>query len=243
MANSEIIGAPFYQDDFVTIYNCDCREIIDSLAPFEIVVTDPPYGMEYHSGRYKYGNPHHKLVGDAAYPVDVVSKLLRARRAVYLFCRWDNLAELPRPTSCIVWAKNNWSAGDLEHAYGRMWEACLFYPGSEHQFTKRPADVIYCDRIPPAKLSHPTEKPTNLLSQLIGCNIGGSVFDPFMGCGSTLVAAKRLGRKAIGIEIERDYCERAVERLSQCELWGALESMEVCHTSTNSASMQCGLEI
>lgn len=233
---------PFYQDDLVTIYNGDCRDIIDSLAPFEIVLTDPPYGMEYHSWYYKYGNPHSKLVGDAAYPVDVVSKLLQARRCLYLFCRWDNIPDLPRAKSCIVWAKNNWSAGDLEHSYGRMWEACLFYPGLEHQFTKRPADVIYCDRVSPAKLSHPTEKPTNLLAQLISVNVGGSVFDPFMGCGSTLVAAKRLGRKAIGIESDRGYCEIAVDRLSQSELFGA-EIMESGAQAYNSRSLQCGLEI
>jgi len=224
MANSKNIVTPFYQDELVTIYNCDCRDIIDSLAPFEIVITDPPYGMNYHSGHYKYGNPHRKLVGDSKYPIDVVEKLLQARRCVYLFCRWDNLAELPRPTSCIVWVKNNWSAGNLKHAYGRMWEACLFYPGVDHKFTRRPADVIMCDRIPPAKLLHPTQKPTNLLAQLIGCNVGESIFDPFMGCGSTLVAAKLMGRKAIGIEIDRDYCERAVERLSQCSMHGDVDS-------------------
>ena len=211
---------PFYEDSQITIYNADCRELIDSLAPFDIVLTDPPYGMEYHSGHYKYGNPHSKLVGDEMYPVDVVAKLLQAKRCCYLFCRWDNIASLPPAKSCIVWAKNNWSAGDLEHAYGRMWEACLFYPGHDHQFTRRPADVIFCERVPPAKLLHPTEKPTNLLSQLIGCNVGGSIFDPFMGSGSTLVAAKRMGRKAVGIEIDRDYCEIAVERISQVELFG-----------------------
>jgi DNA modification methylase len=210
---------PYYEDDFCTIYNADCRDIIGSLAPFEIVVTDPPYGMDYHSSRYKYGNPHSKLVGDAAsYPVDVVEKLLQARRCCYLFCRWDNIKELPTAKSCIVWVKNNWSAGDLEHAYGRMWEACLFYPGPEHLFNGRPADVISCDRVPSAKLLHPTEKPVPLLSRLISSNMGGSVFDPFMGSGSTLVAAKQLGRKAIGIEVERKYCDIAVGRLSQCQL-------------------------
>jgi site-specific DNA-methyltransferase (adenine-specific) len=213
--------APFYQDSLVTIYNADCRDLLESLAPFEIVITDPPYGIEYHSGHYKYGNPHSKLVGDGAYPVDVVEKLLLARRRLYLFCRWDNIAELPKPKSVIVWAKNNWSAGDLEHAYGRMWEACMFYPGIYHQFTRRPADVIYCDRVAPAKLLHPTEKPTNLISKLISDNVGGSVLDPFMGSGSTLVAAKQHGRKAIGIEIDRGYCEIAVERLLQTELLSA----------------------
>lgn len=206
---------PYYQDSAVTIYHGDCREIIDSLAPFEIVVTDPPYGMNYYSRYYKYGNPHRKLAGDFSYPVDVVEKLLQARRCVYLFCRWDNLTELPLPTSCIVWVKNNWSAGDLKHAYGRMWEACLFYPGFDHKFIRRPSDVIHCDRVPSAKLLHPTEKPTSLISQLIGCNVGDPIFDPFMGSGTTLRAAKDLNRKAIGIEIDEKYCEIAAKRMAQ----------------------------
>lgn len=204
---------PYYQDSTVTIYNCDCREVIDELLPYEIVVTDPPYGMEYHSGHYKYGNPHTKIIGDEAYPIDVVEKLLTAKKCLYLFCRWDNIVELPPAKSCIVWVKNNWTAGDLEHAHGRMWEACLFYPGSEHKFIKRPNDVIFSDKVTSTKLLHPTEKPVNVLYQLISANVGNTVLDPFMGCGSTLVAAKQLGRKAIGIELEEKYCERAAERI------------------------------
>jgi site-specific DNA-methyltransferase (adenine-specific) len=221
---------PYYQDDLITIFNDDCRNVIESLAPFEIVITDPPYGMEYRSGHYKYGNPHSKVIGDESYPVDVVKKLLTSLRCTYMFCRWDNLKELPTPTSCIVWAKNNWSAGDLEHAYGRMWEACLFYPGINHQFKRRPADVIQCDRVPPTKLLHPTQKPVNLLLNLIDCNVGGSILDPYMGSGSTLVAAKQLGRKAIGIEIEKKYCDVAIERLSQCVMEMGAEIAEVSET-------------
>ena len=232
----------YYEDDLATIYHGDCREVIDQIAPLEIVVTDPPYGMEYHSGHYKYGNPHNKLTGDNCYPVDVVKKLMPAKCCVYLFCRWDNFSELPSPKSFIVWAKNNWTAGDLEHAYGRMWEACLFYPGPDHKFNRRPADVIFCDRVAPANLLHPTEKPVNLLSQLISVNDGGFVFDPFMGSGSTLVAAKNLGRRSIGVEIDKKYCKIAADRLSQgvLPLFGTQQNNEAVENRQTAKGQNAG---
>jgi len=69
---------------------------------------------------------------------------------------------------------------------------------------------------------HPTQKPVGILGPIIeySCPKGGLVLDPFMGAGSTLCAAKELGRRAIGIEKERKYCEAAVRRLSQEVLFG-----------------------
>ena len=104
--------------------------------------------------------------------------------------------------------------GDLQHEFGRQWEACAFYPGPEHKFTKRPADLIRCPRLGASALLHPNEKPTGAIIPLIESH-EGIIFDPFMGSGSTIRAAKDLGRKAIGIELEEKYCEIAVKRLAQ----------------------------
>ena len=106
--------------------------------------------------------------------------------------------------------------GDLNHEYGRRWEACAFYPGPSHRWASgRPADVIRVPRVPPAAmLFHPTEKPVDVMQWLIGHH-HGHVLDPFMGSGPTLVAAKNLGRKAVGIEIEERWCEIAANRLRQ----------------------------
>jgi site-specific DNA-methyltransferase (adenine-specific) len=103
--------------------------------------------------------------------------------------------------------------GDLEHEHGRQWEACCFYPRELHGFVKRIPDVIYANRT--GNNQHPTEKPESLLRQIIQANVCESVLDPFMGSGTTLRAAKDLGRKAIGIEIEEKYCEISARRLSQ----------------------------
>ena len=237
---------PYYEDEWVTIYLGDCREILPSLGKnncprchgegwylhpvlggdyekalcqhpeIDLVLTDPPYGINYHSGYYKYGNPHGSIIGDSSYPVDVLQTcLLLATKAVFSFARWDLIYGLPKPKSVIAWLKNNWTAGDLAHAYGRQWEAVLFYPQREHQFINRPSDVIDLRRIPSSELKHPTEKPVAGIQKLLQPNEGKLVLDPFMGSGTTLVAAKALNRKAIGIEIEEKYCEIAAKRCSQ----------------------------
>jgi site-specific DNA-methyltransferase (adenine-specific) len=132
-----------------------------------------------------------------------------------VWCRWEILSILPKPKSFIVWDKIVHSMGDLEHEYGRGWEAVAFYPGINHAFTKRPIDIIHAQRIDPLKLLHPNQKPVNAILPLIKCHPEGLILDPFMGSGTTLVAAKELGRRAIGIEIEEKYCEIAVRRLAQ----------------------------
>ena len=76
--------------------------------------------------------------------------------------------------------------------------------------------VIYA-RSCHGEADHPTQKPVEIVAPLLqyACPSGGLILDPFMGSGTTLVAAKQLGRRAIGIEISREYCDIAIERLAQ----------------------------
>lgn len=90
-----------------------------------------------------------------------------------------------------------------------------FYPGPMHEFKRRPCDLIIANRINPVSLLHPNEKPVEAFTPLIDCHIGETILDPFMGSGTTLRAAKDLGRKAIGIEIDERYCEIAARRMAQ----------------------------
>ena len=203
---------PYYQDDAVTIYHGDCREVLPVVGCADIVITDPPYGMSFQSN---YRNvKHDKIHGDNELPAEMIARaILAATKAAYVFCRWDNLAEMPKPRSVLCWVKNNWSMGDLEHEHGRQWEAICFYPQSGHKFVKRIPDIIYADRT--GNALHPTEKPESVIQQLLVANVCETILDPFMGSGTTLRAAKDLGRKAIGIEIEERYCEIAAKRMQQ----------------------------
>jgi site-specific DNA-methyltransferase (adenine-specific) len=206
---------PYYERDGITIYHGDCREILPQLEPVDLVLTDPPYGMGFRSN-YRLER-YDRIQGDGCLDVATIAQAIeKAENASYVFCRWDNLSAMPAPRSVLAWVKNNWSMGDLEHEHGRQWEAICFYPSAGHRFISRIPDVIRADRT--GNDMHPTQKPVDLMRTIIGANVGETILDPFMGSGTTLRAAKDLGRKAIGIEIEERYCEIAVRRLSQSVL-------------------------
>lgn len=205
---------PYFQDEWTTIYHGDCREVLPTLEPADLVMTDPPYGMDYQSAWRIDWQRKEKIQGDEAFPLwlfDACKPLV----ALFVWCRWDNLKNLPQPASFIVWDKCAHSMGDLKHEFGRQWEGCAFYPGPAHEFIFRPKDLIRTVKISGNNLVHPNEKPPAVWSHLIASHPGNTILDPFMGSGSTLRAAKDLGRKSIGIEIEEKYCEIAAKRLQQ----------------------------
>lgn len=204
---------PYYDQDGITLFNADCRELLPDMPKADLVITDPPYGINFKSG-WRMVKKHRRIANDDNLPLDLIEmSISKAAAAAYVFCRWDNLVDMPKPKSVLAWVKNNWSMGDLKHEHGRQWEACCFFPKERHQFTKRPSDVIFADLT--GNTLHPTQKPVGLISQLIAANVGDTVMDPFAGSGTTLLAAKLSGRRAVGIEIDEQYCEIAAERLSQ----------------------------
>lgn len=202
---------PYYQEAGITIYQGDCESLLPKLMG-DLVITDPPYGIAFRSN-YRIIR-HDAITNDETLPHVLINLAIeRAFRAAYIFCRWDMLDQMPRPKSLLVWVKNNWSMGDLKHEHGRQWEACAFYPTENHEFISRIPDVLFADRT--GNDEHPTEKPVPLLKRIIAANEGDIILDPFMGSGTTLRAAKDLGRRAIGIDIDERYCERAAKRLAQ----------------------------
>lgn len=203
---------PYYNHDGITIYCGDSREVLPQLSLADLVLTDPPYGMQFQS---KYRQERHKVIhGDDTLPLDLIwLSIMKARAAAYVFCRWDNLSSMPVPKSVLAWVKNNWSMGDLKHEHGRQWEACCFYPKPKHEFVTRIPDVIKADRTD--NNLHPTEKPVAAMERIISANVCDDVLDPFMGSGTTLLAAKLCGKRAVGIEIDESYCEAAANRLAQ----------------------------
>ena len=112
---------PYYEEENGVLYNADCLDIMKKMPGkcVDLVLTDPPYGMNFRSN-YRQ-EKHDKIIGDDKFPIEIIGELQRiAKRAVYIFCRWDNLNELPKPKSVLAWVKNNWSMGDLKHEHGRQ---------------------------------------------------------------------------------------------------------------------------
>ena len=195
------------------LYLGDCREILPTLPKVDAVVTDPPYGMAFQSNHRTV--QHDAIANDSDVALLRFACSIEAQHSLYVFCRWDNLSEVPKPKSCVTWVKNNWSMGDLEHEHARQTEIALFYPGPKHSWPlKRPTDVVKAPRT--GNDEHPTEKPVYLIEQMLGWSTG-DVLDPFMGSGTTGVACMNLGRKFIGIEIEPKYFDIACRRIEDAQ--------------------------
>jgi DNA modification methylase len=204
-----------------TLYCGDCMDILPTLGKVDAVITDPPYGMAFQSN---FRNEKHmKIANDES--ADLACAVLdwaleNAQHSVYAFGRWDNVKDYPQPKSLVTWVKNNWSMGDLQHEHARQTEVAFFYAGPAHRFPSgRPTDVISHART--ANDYHPTEKPVGLMAQFIKWT-DGLVLDPFMGSGTTGVAAAQLGRKFIGIEREPKYFDIACKRIEQAYAQGQL---------------------
>jgi site-specific DNA-methyltransferase (adenine-specific) len=187
----------------------DAREIVPTLGEICSVVTDPPYGMGFRSNHRLV--KHESIANDNDAEELLFAYSIKARHSKYIFCRWDNLSEVPRPKSWVTWVKNNWSMGDLDHEHARQTEGALFYPGPEHFFPRgRPTDVIEAART--SNEHHPTEKPVQLMTAVVRWT-DGVVLDPYMGSGSTGVACVRLGRPFIGVEIDEKHFATACKRI------------------------------
>lgn len=201
---------PYYEHAGITIYHGDCREILPQLPAVDAVITDPPYGINRdgqkqstgsHGGRKAYDF----LGWDSRRPDGEVFQLILSRTMHAIIWGGQYFADLlPATERWLVWDKGqriHQSDGELawtsmEGAL-RIWElnrVALMLEGAEH----------------------PTQKPVDLMQWCIGFFPDAqTILDPFMGSGTTLVAAKNLRRKAIGIELEKRYVEIAIKRLEQ----------------------------
>ena len=208
----------YYQDDQVTLYHGDCLTI-DAWLEADVLVTDPPYGMTLRSGRSGHFGDL-AIAGDETLDVrDAMLERWGARPAL-VFGRWSE----PRPAGTrmlLTWEKGEHvGMGDLSLPWKPNTEE-IYVLGTGFA-GKRTGSVIKSlaiagtvGRGANGTRHHPTEKPVPLMETLIAKCPPGVIADPSAGSGPTLVAAKRLGRKAIGVELEEKYCEIAATRLSQ----------------------------
>ena len=188
----------YYERGGITIFHGDCRDILPSLDPVDLVLTDPPYGMA-------------KAEWDVL--IDPIEWLPAARRSltVAVFCGVRGLHAYPKPDWTMAWVRLASTQRNGKFRGFNNWEPILVYGGD-----RIPNDVFSVPNLQePEGHGHPTTKPTSLMTRILTRLGGETILDPFMGSGTTLRAAKDLGRKAIGIEIEERYCEIAAKRLSQ----------------------------
>jgi site-specific DNA-methyltransferase (adenine-specific) len=187
-----------------------------------LVLTDPPYGVTYQSN-HRVGQGSAPITNDGTRLslrlYRAIVPLLRANHLLW-FTRWDAwpdvwdiLGQSFPVKGLLVWDKGHNGMGDLKH-WGCSYEL-IASAGTGQIVGSRDGSVLSFAPVPPSRRVHPTEKPPALLSYLIGKLAAESVLDPFAGSGATLVAAKNLGRRAIGIEVEERYCELAAKRLEQ----------------------------
>lgn len=213
------------------IYNEDCLEGMKRIPDKSVglIVTDPPYLMNYQSSRRKKEDRFSKIKNDVD-SHDMIAKViaesyrvLKDDTAIYMFCSWHNIDFFKQEfekyfklKNVIVWNKNNHGSGDLKASYAPKHEFILYgHKGRSLFRDKRIPDVINCPKVPGVKMTHPTEKPVTLLEIFIKHNsdAGEVVLDMFSGTGATAIAALNTGRNFIGFELEEEYHAVATERI------------------------------
>lgn len=213
---------PYFQNDLITLYHGDCLEITEWLSA-DVLVTDPPYGIDWspNKGGYKGKGSQIRLpkiiANDSTTEVrDAVIELWGTRPAV-VFGSW----KMPRPPLTkhrLVWHKKGQAPGPANAPF-MVQDEEIYIWGDGFISTSPPMRSVITTSearsVEVAKIGHPTPKPIGLMETLIGRCPDGVIADPFAGSGATLVAARNLGRKAIGIELEEKYCELIANRLSQ----------------------------
>lgn len=208
----------------------DCLERIKEIpsGSVDMVLTDPPYGMDFQSNRRVVQQKFAKIANDKSLDwvdsfIDECHRVMNDNSAIYFFCSWHNIDYFKlaierkfKLKNMIVWVKNNHGSGDLKGGYAPQHEI-VFYAckGRVLNRGKRLPDVIYADKIPSSKLIHPTEKNISMLSVFVNqhTDLCMTILDPFMGSGTTGVACANTGRKFIGIELDDHYFEVAKNRI------------------------------
>ncbi len=212
------MSEPYYQDEHVTLWHGDCLDIREWLTA-DVLVTDPPYGTQFSDENPKggYGRRQNAGLGPEGFTIandgttetrDLVLSSWSGRPALVF-----GSPRLPDPPGewrdRLVWDKKRpgMNGGPWRYRHESIYVTAGFIRSSNAA-----TSIITAW---PDQAEHIHAKPVDLMLHLIAAAPPGLIADPFAGSGSTLVAAKQLGRKAIGVELEERYCEMAARRLSQ----------------------------
>lgn len=205
----------------------DCLNVMGDIPDnsIDMVLTDPPYGMNYQSGRRK---TKAKLITgdqDISFLDDLSRELYRVAKentAHYIFCSYHNIDKFKQSfekyfkiKNILTWVKNNASMGDLSADFAPKTEFILFLQKGRRNINgKRDSNVLEFKKT--NNKLHPTQKPVDMIEFMISkfSDKGDVILDPFMGSGSTAVACINTNRSFIGIEIDNDYFNIAKERVN-----------------------------
>ena len=199
---------PYYERDGIVIYHGDCREVLP-LVDADVCITDPPYGVGFEYTDSPFTD------SESEWPT-VLGILSGVSKAVpsSICMSFRRMWEMPPARWAACW----WKPGSVRRSRAggwSTWEPVLLY-GDGWRIANdliRLPDCVNHSR--DGGGGHPCPKPVQLFRWIINGSPKGTILDPFMGSGTTLVAAKLEGRKAIGIEISEAYCEIAANRLAQ----------------------------
>lgn len=223
---------PYYEDDAVTLYNARCEDLLPKLGTgaVDAVLTDPPYNV----GK-KYGSHDDRMTAEEyrAWLAGVLSQCGQVSRdGVIWFPGTTNVFDVAqvallagvKPHRLLGWHKKEFAGDKWRGGPAMCWEPVVWGSVAETPFYNtifgaygRDFLVIPSTHGNPLAKLHPCPKPLKVMEWLTGlfCPRGGAVLDPFAGVGTTLLAAKVLGRRAIGVEVEEAFCEVAVRQLAQ----------------------------
>jgi site-specific DNA-methyltransferase (adenine-specific) len=224
-------GLVYYNDELVTIYNGDCRDILSVLPDksIDLILTDPPFFMPavHYQSRVNWQRTWGDTSILATFWDVILEKSIPKLKETGHFITFCNHESYPVFYPCmyryfdymksIVWDKKKVGLGRTWRNQHELIIAARWHKAIFNNDGKLRADVLSYEATRSQNREHPVEKPTPLLADLIEptTHKGGIVLDLFMGSGTTLLAAKNLGRKAIGIEIDKHYCEVSSQRMRQ----------------------------
>lgn len=210
----------------IIIEQGNCLDLIKKIKTDSLGggIIDPPYGINYQSHRRK--NIYNKIQNDNSleYLEEFFKELYRCLKnntAIYCFCSWHNVDVFKQSfekyfklKNILIWIKNNHGSGDLQASYAPKYEMILYGNKGRCKLKNgRKEDIMFYNKT--NNLLHPTQKPVELIEELIinSTNENDWILDGFMGSGTVGEACKNTNRNFIGFEIDKNYFEIAKERL------------------------------
>lgn len=222
----------------------DCLDIMQQYPDnhFDLVLTDPPYNINYKTNRRISKNKksnltnikkehtftksiHNDIDNDCLIErfVSESYRLLKNNTAFYCFCSPDKIDQFKIEIekqftikNIIIWVKNNWTAGDLEAQYGKQYEMIIYAnKGRRKMNGKRLSDVWMFDKVAPTESVHQNQKPLKLIERILSISSkkGDKIIDPFCGSGTILEACMNLDLDCLAVDISDEWVDHYKKRL------------------------------